>query len=565
MLGSLIGALADYRTRVNADGGVVEALTCANSLDADVVMIPSGYKATKLYSQKAVPVYGAELVTNGDFATDTNGWLPNGNALISWDEGKALIDIQGSSGGIKTTINNFIIGKEYLVTADFNFITFSGSIGGDIGFGYEQTLNESGSLNFIFTATSTSQSIAFARTTTTTGTLTIDNVSVKEVLTGDCDFDVSRNSIATRVNKLGLIEEVAIDVPRLDYSDSNCPNLLLEPQSTNLLTYSEDFSDASWSKSPSVTLTLNDAVSPSGDIDATKLNFTSVASTHNLSYQYLTLAEDYTSAIYVKYIDTQFIQLWFGSSGFSGGNVNFDLINGTKNELSGATGKIESLSNGWYRISISKVSAGGTTALLAITTVNSLNSSRFGSEVDGNVYIWGAQAEALPYATSYIPTVGSTVTRIADNVTGSGDVNSFNDSEGVLFIEMASLFDSLSDRVISISDNTTSEMVYISYSSTTNQIAVDVVSGGVSQAPMTHTLTDETVASKIALKWKLNDCALWVDGVEVATDIVCTMPTGLVDLSFDDGNSANNMYCKLSALKVFTTALSDAQLETLTT
>ena len=61
---------------------------------------------------------------------------------------------------------------------------------------------------------------------------------------GDGDFTFSRGSNATRVNKDGLIETITGDTPRLDYSDSSCPSLLLEPQSTNLIPYSEDFSNA---------------------------------------------------------------------------------------------------------------------------------------------------------------------------------------------------------------------------------------------------------------------------------------------------------------------------------
>ena len=56
---------------------------------------------------------------------------------------------------------------------------------------------------------------------------------------GISDFTVDRNSIATRVNEQGLIEEVAVNVPRLDYSDGGCPVLLTEPESTNLVLYSE--------------------------------------------------------------------------------------------------------------------------------------------------------------------------------------------------------------------------------------------------------------------------------------------------------------------------------------
>ena len=68
---------------------------------------------------------------------------------------------------------------------------------------------------------------------------------------GDGDFTTTRNTVATRVNENGLIEEVASNVPRLDYSDGGCPSLLLEPTSTNLIKYSEEFANVYWLKTGS--------------------------------------------------------------------------------------------------------------------------------------------------------------------------------------------------------------------------------------------------------------------------------------------------------------------------
>lgn len=48
------------------------------------------------------------------------------------------------------------------------------------------------------------------------------------------DFSFSRTTKGTRINKDGLVEVIDIDTPRLDYSDGNCPKLLLEKQATNL-------------------------------------------------------------------------------------------------------------------------------------------------------------------------------------------------------------------------------------------------------------------------------------------------------------------------------------------
>ena len=84
---------------------------------------------------------------------------------------------------------------------------------------------------------------------------------------GDGDFDFARSTSATRVNKDGLIEEVAVNVPRLDYSDGGCPSLLLEPSRTNLIQYSEDFSQSYWNKI-NTGYSTNSLISPNGTLTA---------------------------------------------------------------------------------------------------------------------------------------------------------------------------------------------------------------------------------------------------------------------------------------------------------
>ena len=87
---------------------------------------------------------------------------------------------------------------------------------------------------------------------------------------GSADFDFSRNTTATRINKDGLIENVGNNVPRLDYEGGGCPSLLLEPQSTNLFPYSEDFSNSNWTKE-NATITVNQSISPDGTLNADRL------------------------------------------------------------------------------------------------------------------------------------------------------------------------------------------------------------------------------------------------------------------------------------------------------
>ena len=83
------------------------------------------------------------------------------------------------------------------------------------------------------------------------------------------ELSFSRNGDATIVNSKNLIETVSANTPRIDYSDSLTePSLLLEPQSTNLITYSEDFSQ--WNQQ-GASITSNSAISPDGTLNADKI------------------------------------------------------------------------------------------------------------------------------------------------------------------------------------------------------------------------------------------------------------------------------------------------------
>ena len=93
-------------------------------------------------------------------------------------------------------------------------------------------------------------------------------------INGDGDLTFARTTIANRVNEQGVIEEMAVNVPRLDYSDGGCPSLLLETESTNLIPYSEDFSQwTAFSQGLGTTpiITVNNSVSPKGLNNATRL------------------------------------------------------------------------------------------------------------------------------------------------------------------------------------------------------------------------------------------------------------------------------------------------------
>ncbi len=360
---------------------------------------------------------------------------------------------------------------------------------------------------------------------------------------GDGDFDFSRGSTATRVNKDGLIESVSDDNPRLDYTGNvDCPHLLLEPQRTNLITYSEDLTDSSWAKQSGGTgtapiVTSNNTISPDGTQNADKVVFDKGTGTTTSDLSILSASftsQSNTASFYVKADSSQRIVVR-NSNSFVGYDIGTD----------------------WTRIE--KTDTGGSIQI-------GLRDGYGVADVPNTatVYLWGVQVEAADYATSYIPTSGSTVTRSADVCNSAGTSAEFNDSEGVLFAELSALANDGTNRRIAIPNSGTTGLHRIELSSTDNRVfGVTYVSPS-NQAAIGHTLTDVTTTFKIAYKYKANDFALWVNGVEVGTDPSGSVPTGLTKLNFDNGSGNDDFYGKVKQLIYFNEALSDSELQTLT-
>ena len=214
----------------------------------------------------------------------------------------------------------------------------------------------------------------------------------------------------TRVNKEGLIEVVENDRPRIDYLDSEDGALLLEPQRSNLVAYSEDFSVTFW-LIQNLSVTLNSIISPNGNLNATKLTENTSNSTHRiLNSSGLTVSGNVAMSVFAKKGERNWIRLT--NNNLQG--AFFDLDNGIIGEVaSGVTVKMENYGNGWYRCSISQT--GVANERLAIyTSIDGVNTTYQGDGTSG-IYIYGAQAEVGSYATSYIPTQGSIQTRVARN------------------------------------------------------------------------------------------------------------------------------------------------------
>ena len=130
---------------------------------------------------------------------------------------------------------------------------------------------------------------------------------------------------------------------------------------------------------------------------------------------------------------------------------------------------------------------------------------------------------------------------------------------------MAALADDGTNRVISLSDNTSNNRVLLLFKNTTNTIRGQFSVNGQSSITI-DTLVVPTDFNKIAFKWNSTSVKLYANGIEIATTLTgyTFAANSLNELSFDNV-SGGNFFGKTKALAVWKEALSDSELQSLTT
>ena len=364
-------------------------------------------------------------------------------------------------------------------------------------------------------------------------------------------FTTTRNSIATRVNKEGLIEVVGNDVPRIDYTDSADGVLLLEPQRTNLITYSEDFNNASWLKT-NLNITKDIEIAPNGLLNASKILQTVSGGYARIN---TTLAGSETFSLFAKKGDLTDLKLFLG-----GDYSYFDLENGVVLLASGSTfvsSNIESFNNDWYRCSITSSYSGGTSIRFQGTNGTNDNSLGF-------IYTYGAQLEQGSYPTSYIPTNGSSVTRQADTASGAGNSEVFNDSEGALFADILIAENISANANISISKGINGQNLFkILYLQSEGKIRAEL------RDSTMNTIIDYSnfnlgEFSKVLLSYNSTTLKMYINGFEIGSEDVNGIPSGLNQIDFDRADGNAFFYGKTKEIGYYDTALTDEELEYMT-
>ena len=350
----------------------------------------------------------------------------------------------------------------------------------------------------------------------------------------------TRASTATYVGANGLIKTAGVDEARFDHDPATGESLglLIEEQRTNLLTWSEDFTNTAWILFGTASRTANAVIAPDGNTTADAVTLPVGSGI----YQFISASANTTYTFSV----------WLRSPSISQ-NVNIVL----NTNLGDATQLTVTATTTWQRFSITKTTIVGTTTL----------TSQLSSGVGNTFYVWGAQTEVGAFPTSYIPTSGSTVTRSADSasITGTNLTSFYNQSKGTLFTSFRPLPLSTGSRYVQSSTiGSTVEAFYIRSSPTGSDSAI--IDGGVAQAyNLINYTRSEQENSKHAYAYELNNFGVSAQGQLGSGDTSCTMPTITrfdIGSLYQDSNTFLNGY--ISQLFYYPKRLTNAQLQTLT-
>ncbi len=406
----------------------------------------------------------------------------------------------------------------------------------------------------------------------------IATTSAGVVLASSGDFNVTRATAATRVNANGFIESVASGVPRLDYYTSGgtagCPALLVEASGSNLALQSEAFNTTWAATSLNITSgftsptnsnlgALIEASAAGGRLrqsvtltSGATLNFSCFAKLGTLSSGVSLVFQDGTATNYTSGA-CQAFRLDTGQLASSGSTgAGFTVVR------SG----IENYGNGWYRCNLA-VTMGYTPATphITIRPTATLTSSIPVTASGDTCYIFGAQLEVGSIATSYIPTTTAAVTRNADAISVTGAVSGcIGQTEGTIYLETNALVSGASDLFCFA--RATTNTVSLSKNSS-NIIQATVYTSGPS--PALFIAASGTVSGnlKIAVAYKTGESALYINGVPIGTSSTAfSFAAALTEININPtGFFEGRGNQRISALSLYTTRLTNAELAALTT
>lgn len=377
----------------------------------------------------------------------------------------------------------------------------------------------------------------------------------------------TRGSSATRVNASGFIETVANDVPRIDFTPVTLAprGLLVEGQRTNRVLRSAEFDNAAWSKNNS-TVAANTSNGPDNTLSADRITANTTNSAVGI-FQTVTVNVGDTMSVCAKQGSARYVALINATTG--GAWAQFDLQTGTVISSANCTASMEAYGNGFWRCIAANVTAGGSFFIVqALSSTNTSNPWTSIATTSGHtIEIFGAQLEAGRFASSYIPTVGSQVTRSADVpvISGTNFSNWFNPVEGSVLAEYRLLGNNAvgGDAALVMSIGSGGSAIYLNNDPSNIQL-INYVSG-VPDVFITPRAGTPPVGStlKFAAAFKANDYAASVDGASAVTDTSAVVPSMSQLLLGHGGSGALALFGHLRRVTFYPSRLSNTELQSL--
>ena len=559
---------------------------------ASLIVTPNGYKEGKLYSVIPSDGSGDLSVTRATTATRVNSaglveLVPYNLVQYSEDFSNgawfnsevSLLSGQSSPNGTNTAFkitatsaSNAYIGQASIPVTSGNTYTASVYLKGDTS-GSVSLRVDSGStapnnpvsyttewqrFTYTFTAGSTTATAVIGGYSTWTGTEAIYVYG----------FQLVEGSTAKDYQKT----ETRLNIPRLDYSNGTCPSLLVEPQRTNNVFWSNNFSTAKAYNYQNASRSSTTITAPDGLPTTGITSDTSSSIFHRFFKSVDASSNTFTSSIYAKQGTSRYLGLGVNHNGSASTNniVVFDLQNGViaSNPYSIAA-TIELLSNGWYRLTHTYTYTGATAVDICVHNAGVSTYTTSGFQVFDSptapttLYIFGLQFEQGSYATSYIPTTSASVTRNADVISKTGISSLIGQTEGTMLCDIYNTTNSNFGIVLSQTLGDYTNSIYFFNVGLSNQFVAEVFTGGAIQMAYAKGSSLSIGRNKIAITYKNNDFAVALNGVVVWADTLGSVPT-TNNLDFADAGIGTNYAYEVNAVALWKTRLTNTQLAQLT-
>ena len=501
---------------------------------------------------KTSGVSDTELVTNGDFSNGSTDW----SFQPAWSiaNGKAFYD---------GTINSQRLKQDIVTDASKTYqikFTISGVESGKFARFAVWVISNASSKFFTYRQFKDGEYVIYASPDGPNGIVL--HFHALNAASNDSSFYITNISL----------KEVNLNVPRIDYfteigkaKELQKPSLLLEPQSTNIVEYSEDIDrNSGLSEVGSSIVRTNDINNPAG-LKALSLLQENTANSSHFTFKDWSLTNPSTNTISVFAKSKGGRNLRFGDGGVgwsSGFNANFDLTAGTSD-----TGTIEDYGNGWFRCSVQGTANAATSRLIIYATDGTTTS--YQGDGSSGVYLYGFQIEEQSYATSYIPTYGAIATRNGEICRNAGQLGVFptiSEHDGTFYGEFKGLTDVYGQySLITINDDSASNLIGFGFNNVGNRLWIRCKKSNSTVIDDINQTYDVDKFQKVAIKFSPGSNSIYLNGNQIQSNTSNrAFNDDLDQFDFNFHTTQHYFYGRVREIKSFRRALTDSELTELT-